>query len=59
MPSGRQRAGRGRIGVGKNWQAVDKNARLNGIAASTDGATINVTLAGLPVKGRVLAIQAF
>ena len=48
-----------RIGVGKNWQLINNGARLNGIATSTDGATIYVTFTGPPGKGGVLAMPAF
>ena len=50
-----------RIHVGDNWRLVDDGASLNGIATSSDGATIYVTFTGARSgrTGGVLALRAF
>jgi hypothetical protein len=50
-----------RIHVGDNWRLDDEGASLNGIATSSDGATIYVTFTGFRSqrRGGVLALPAF
>ena len=50
-----------RIKIGENWRLDDNGPRLNGIATSSDGATIYVTFTGARSQrtGGVLALPAF